>query len=321
MSSRASRPIGINALLHGDAVRRIEKENGQTRYAAVDVVAALADSDDAAEEIWEQIKRRGPHLAREVQRVDFPADANRPHTTDALRLEGVFRLIQSIPSRRAERLKTWIAQSACDHLLEAENPEMLALCARRIYERQGYSRGWVDKRLRGVSARQELTSEWFRRGATEGEQFRDLTNRFMRRAFGMDVEKYRRYKNLAGRQNLRDHMSDLELALTALGETAAVALHQARNSNSFSDLQADTEDAGRIVAWTRKQVERLSNRPIVNEKSHGNATGPAAKRPRRRHGAGDDKLPGHQPARASELAEPGRDMQNPSPSHPARAVA
>ena len=243
INSKAQKALSIHALLTGDAVRRIEQPDGATLYAAIDVVTALTDAA-AARGIWDQIKKHEPALAAQIHAAEFPADSKKPEANEALPLEGLFRLIQSIPSPRAERLKNWLAQSARDHLLEAENPEMLALRARRIYEKRGYSRRWVDKRLRGVSARQELTGEWYRRGATDGEQFRDLTNRLMRRGFGMDVEQYRRYKNLHGSQTLRDHMSDLELALTTLGETAAVALHQARDSNSFSDLRADTEDAG-----------------------------------------------------------------------------
>jgi hypothetical protein len=320
MDAKLQKPLSINALLKGNAVRRIERPDGAMLYAAIDIVAALTDSD-AAPSLWDQIKNHEPAIAAQIQRAEFPADAKRPETNEALPLEGVFRLIQSIPSPQAERLKTWLAQSARDHLLEAENPEMLALRARRIYEKRGYSRRWVDKRLRGMSARQELTGEWYRRGATDGEQFRDLTNRLMRRGFGMDVEQYRRYKNLNGSQTLRDHMSDLELALTTLGETAAVALHQARESNSFSDLRADTEDAGRIVARTRKQIERLSNRSLVNASNHGTAGVDVPARPRRRRRISEELLPGQDASGESKLAERGRDMQNSSPSHPRRSVA
>lgn len=137
----------------------------------------------------------------------------------------------------------------------------------------------------------------------------------------MDVEQYRRYKNLTGSQTLRDHMSDLELALTTLGETAAVALHQARNSNSFSDLRADTEDAGRIVARTRKQIERLSHREVVNPGSHGISGKTAPERPRRRRGSPEESPPGHGTRGATKLAERGQDMQNSSPSHPRPTVA
>lgn len=243
MRSKSHKSSGIQALLEGDAVRRAQQVDGSTLYAAVDVIALLADATSAAE-LWEQIKQREPNLSKQVRFAEFTGT---PATSDGLPLEGVFRLIQSLSSPKAERLKTWLAESARDRLLESENPEMLALRARRLYEQKGYSRRWIDKRLRGVSARQEMTSEWYRRGIKQGEQFRELTNQFMRRGFGMDVERYRRYKSLIGTsQNLRDHMSDLELALVALGETVAVGLHQARGSNSFEQLAADSIDAGKM---------------------------------------------------------------------------
>lgn len=140
--------------------------------------------------------------------------------------------------------------------------------ARRLYQRKGYSRRWVDKRLGGVSDRHELTREWYKRGATEGEQFRALTNELMRTVFGMDVEGYKRYKKLfKSTQNLRDHMTDLELALTGLAETAAVALHQIRNSRGFDRLSTDVKDAGALVARTRSDLERQMGCQVVEREN------------------------------------------------------
>lgn len=318
MRSKSNKPVGIWALLEGDAVRRALQVDGSTLYAAVDVIAALIDSVPPVE-YWEQIKHHEPHLARMARPAEF---AGKPSTSDGLPLEGVLRLIQSIPSPKAERLKTWLAESARDRLLESENPEMLALRARRIYEQKGYSRRWIDKRLRGVSARQEMTGEWYRRGVNQGEQFRDLTNRFMRRGFGMDVERYRRYKSLTGTsQNLRDHMSDLELALVTLGETVAVGLHRARGSNSFEQLAADSIDAGKVVARTRKQIERLSGRSVVQPANHLPSSRTGRRTGRSDVQSGGSLHPGEVPGGTPELAERGRDMQNPTPSHPARSVA
>lgn len=304
MKLNRQQPVGVGALLEGDAVRRTRNAVGDARFAAIDIVALFYDPGEAAE-MWEQLKQREPLLAEQVEITEFPTGPDHPATTEGLSVEGVFRLVQSIPSGKAERLKKWLAHLARERLVEAQNPELAALRARKLYERKGYSRRWADKRLRGVSARQELTSEWYRRGAAEGEQFRELTNNLMRRSFGMDVEQYRRYKQLSGpAQNLRDHMSDLELALTTLGETTAVALHQARDSKSFEQLRADTEDAGEIVARTRQLIEEQSRQAIVHRGNH------VPPKPRRR---------GRHPG--TELADEGKDMHNPSPSHPVRTVA
>jgi hypothetical protein len=301
--TRNQKQLGeINAILEGDQVRRAQDAQGVMRFAAIDIVGLFV-SDPAG--CLEQIKHSDAQVLQSLAPVEFPPREGHSELTEGLTLSGVFRLIQSIPSPRTERIKHWLAKNAADRLLEAENPERLALRARRLYEQRGYSRRWVDKRLRGVSDRQELAREWHHRGATEGEQFRDLTNRLMRTAFGMDVEQYRRYKGLGGStQNLRDHMSDLELSLTSLAETTAAALSQARNSNSFEQLQADTEDAGQIVAQTREQIERRSGQSVVHPGNH------LPHRPRSRRGR-----PG------TELADRGQDMHNPSATHLVRTVA
>jgi hypothetical protein len=152
-------------------------------------------------------------------------------------------------------------ESAERRLEEQENPELAVLRLRRSYMDEGYSPRWIDKRLRGVSTRQELTSEWARRGASESEQYRALTNAIMEGVFGMDVEHMRRYKNLTGtNRNLRDHMSDLELVLVALGETSAVTLGRNRGSHGVEELLADARDAGRIAGSARQQIEQGSNK-------------------------------------------------------------
>src|SRR5947207_3759473 len=152
---------------------------------------------------------------------------------------------------------------------EIEDFEFALIRIRRAYERRGYSRLWIDQRMRSVSSRHELTGEWYRRGINDGEQFRALTNQMMQSAFGMDVESYRRYKGLFRTgQNLRDHMSDLELALTALGETAAVELHRRRRSGGFDALLLDAKDTGAIISRARRDIEDHMGGAIVSASNH-----------------------------------------------------
>ena len=262
MNSRFTDSGTLGQLLHGEQVRRAEVE-GRTWYAGVDAVAFLSEAP-LSQELWTELKAREPRIAQLVRHVEFAAISGRPDTSEGLDLESLFRLVQSLDSPRAERLKDWLARSGRRRILEAQNPELLAVRARKLYEQRGYPRRWVDKRLRGISARHELTAEWYKRGVSDSEQFRGLTNRLMHSAFGMDVEAYRRYKNLTGlNQHLRDHMSDLELALTSLGETAAVALHQAHDSQGPQQLELDAKDAGEIVAQTRAEIERRSGRNVL----------------------------------------------------------
>ena len=260
---------GLNALLSGDPVRRTQQE-GKLLFAAVDVVAALTGGRQPAV-YWADLKTREPALAAVAAQVPFPAavDGGEPVVLDAVDLEGVLRLVQSIPTTKAERVRRWLAQTARERLEEEKNPELAVMRTRRLYEQRGYSRRWVDKRLRGVSARHELTGEWFKRGATDSDQYRALTNAIMKGAFGMEVEQYRQFKNLYKTgENLRDHMTDLELALTALGETVAVELHRDHDSRGFEQLEADVHAAGEVVARTKAEIETRIGRPVVQSGNH-----------------------------------------------------
>jgi hypothetical protein len=244
----------LRSLLASDEVRRYDID-GRRLFAAVDVIAALADTTQP-QQYWSDLKAREPQLAN---LVDGTSDE-----LDLIAVEGVLRLVQSIPSPKSERIKQWLARSARQRLEEAENPELAVIRTRKLYESKGYSPRWIDKRLRGVNARHELTSEWFKRGAAESDQYRALTNEMMRGAFGSDVEGLRRFKGLhSTRENLRDHMSDIELALTSLAETVAVNLHRTRDSRGVEQLVADAKDAGEVVAETRQAIEVRTGKPVV----------------------------------------------------------
>lgn len=267
MRKKSQAQLGLNALLEGELVRRGERD-GRAWYAVIDVVKTLVDAPAVAD-YWEHLKKREPSLAKVAETVDVTGADGATESVEAVDLVGLMRLVQAIPSTRAERLKVWLARTAVERLAEAENPELAVLRTRKLYEQRGYSRRWVDKRLRGVSARHELTGEWYKRGATESDQFRDLTNTLMQESFGMDVEGYRRHKNLFKTgENLRDHMSDLELALVALGETAAVELHRDRSSQGYEALVSDAKDAGEIVARTRAEIEGRLGHPVIASANH-----------------------------------------------------
>jgi DNA-damage-inducible protein D len=259
---------GLNALLGSEHVRRIQQD-GKILFAAVDIVAALT-SGRQPEVYLADLKTREPALEGLCAQVTFAAgDAGEAATLDGVTLEGVLRLVQSIPTAKAERVRRWLAQTARERLEEEKNPELAVMRTRRLYEQKGYSRRWVDKRLRGVSARHELTGEWFKRGATDSDQYRALTNALMKSAFGMEVEQYRNFKNLYKTgENLRDHMTDLELALTALGETVAVELHRDHDSRGYEQLEADTRAAGEVVARTRTEIEGRTGRPVTQSGNH-----------------------------------------------------
>jgi hypothetical protein len=271
MTKRKSSQNAIHALLNDERLRRTHHE-GRTYYSITDLIQTLVDTGFPAE-YWVDLKKREPSL----EGIEEVLEIEREGQVDVIpmaEVTGVFRLIQSIASPQAEKLKKWLAQSALEHLEELENPELAVLRMRRVYEEKGYSARWIDKRLRGVSARQELTSEWSRRGAAVSEEYRALTNALMEGVFGMDVEGLRRYKNLQRpTQNLRDYMSDLELVLTSLAETAAVTLGRHRASHGFEELVQDAQEAGRIAGEARTRIEQGSAHKARRVNEHALASG------------------------------------------------
>jgi len=250
---------GVQQLLNDQSVRRVQFE-GQTLFAVADVAAALAESDHATES-WEYLREREPALvaAQVIVTPEF----------EAIDLPTVFRLAQAIETPRAQRIQAWLAQIAAERIEEQDDPELALLRTRHAYEAQGYGRQWIDQRMRSVSARQDLTSEWYRRGLRESDEFRALTNEMISAAFGMDVESYRRYKGLYRTgANLRDHMTELELALMSLAESTAVELARQRRSNGFDALLLDAKETGQIVSRTRKEIEERTGRPVVSPVNH-----------------------------------------------------
>jgi hypothetical protein len=258
-------------MLNDPNIRRVYHED-KTWYAVPDLLEALCDTRHPCED-WETIVKHHPALAAMVERHEFHYSRH-SEVLPTLTAEGVLRLVQSLSTPQAERLKRWLAESALERLEELENPELVLARMRKAYEERGYSPRWIDKRLRGVSARQEVTGEWRRRGVEQGEQYRALANAIMEGVFGMDVERLRRYKNLQRpTQNLRDYMSDLELVLTSLAETAAVALHRSRASHGFEELFDDATEAGLIAGTARTRIEQGGSRkPRHVADEHAGAT-------------------------------------------------
>jgi hypothetical protein len=278
MTRKQTGKTGIQAFLAEGTIRRFERD-GQMWYAAVDVFAHLTGAAAPAD-AWADLRRQQPAVDKRVDSVvAVPpiTDGSEPlaaDSVDVLDLPGVLRLVQAVDSPRAERLKAWVADAVAARLAEGENPETASLRARREYEAKGYGRRWAEKRVRGRSARQEATSEWYKRGATDSDQFRALTNAVVEEAFGMDTPTFRRHKGLfRTSEALRDHMSDLELGLTALGETLAVALHRDRDSRGFEALEQDARDAGRIVARTRDDIEARLGHSVISGTINGYGAG------------------------------------------------
>lgn len=177
--------------------------------------------------------------------------------------EGLFRIIQSIPSPKAEPFKRWLAKVGHERIQEIENPELAQERMKQLYEQKGYPKEWIDKRLRGIAVRQDLTDEWQNRGARNSLEYAILTNEIMQGAFELKVEEYKAVKGLE-RENLRDHMTDIELILTMLAEATTTKLHRDRDSQGFEPLKKDAKDGGAVAGRTRKDIEDQSGTKVVN---------------------------------------------------------
>jgi hypothetical protein len=181
--------------------------------------------------------------------------------------EGIFRIIQSIPSPKAEPFKRWLAKVGYERVQEIEDPELASKRTRMLYKLKGYSDNWIEKRMRGIAIREELTDEWQNRGASEQKDYEILTAEISKATFGVTPGEYKDLKGLK-RENLRDHMDDFELIFTMLGERSTTEIHRQENSNGVPKLKQDAHRGGRVAGNARKELEKELGRPIVSKENY-----------------------------------------------------
>jgi len=239
----------------------------KTYYSIVDVIAILTESVDPFA-YWRKLKQRllieGNETVTNCHALKMLAADGKMRETDVADTEGIFRLTQSIPSKKAEPFKMWLAKVGYERLQEIENPELAQQRMKDIYEKKGYSKSWIDKRLRGIAVRQDLTDEWKNRGVERQSDFAILTNDIMKATFDKDVKEYKDFKNL-NRENLRDHMGDIELILTMLGEATTTKFTRERDSEKFIELRKDAVEGGTVAGNARKEIEQKSGDIITKE--------------------------------------------------------
>jgi hypothetical protein len=256
------------AIFAGQKIRRIWDERREKWYfSIVDVVGILSQSVNP-QNYWKVLKNRlkkeGSEVVTKCNQLKMQASDGKYYLTDSADTEVVLRLIQSVPSPKAEPFKLWLARVGYERIQEIENPELAAQRARAIYRAKGYPEAWIEKRMRGIEVRETLTNEWKNRGAKENVEFTILTNEIMKGAFDMTAEGYKKFKGLR-RENLRDHMEDMELILTMLGEATTTKIHQERNSKGFPSLKNDAKDGGDVAGRTRKDIERQTGKPVISK--------------------------------------------------------
>ena len=181
--------------------------------------------------------------------------------------EGAFRLIQSIPSKKAEPFKLWLAKVGYERVQEIEDPELATKRTRALYQAKGYSSDWIEKRMRGIAIREDLTDEWKQRGAKGQIEYAILTAEISKATFGITPSEYKELKQLK-RENLRDHMTDLELIFSMLGERATTEITQTNNSQGFDKLKQDANDGGKIAGDAKKALEKKTGKKVSTNENY-----------------------------------------------------
>jgi len=259
------------------SIRRLWHDD-QWFYSVVDIVAVLSESDNPAT-YWRVLKHREPQLVTICNGLKMPAEDGKLRYTDCVNTKNAFRLIQSIPSKKAEPFKMWLAQVGKERIEEIENPELAQDRVKEYYELKGYPKDWIDKRLRGIAIRQDLTDEWKYRGVQKEKDFAILTNEISKATFGKTVGEYKQFKGLKkSNQNLRDHMTDWELILNMVGEKATTDITIAKDAKGFPELKHTAKEGGDVAKNTRKELEQKIGKSVVTPENYLHLTEEKKKR-------------------------------------------
>lgn len=256
------------ALFKGKQIRKT-LYNNEWWFVIEDVVLALIDSSDP-KQYMHRMKQRDPELSKGwvqiVHTLEVPTEGGKQKMNCA-NTEGIFRIIQSIPSPKAEPFKRWLAKVGYERVQEIENPELATRRTRMIYKLKGYPDDWIEKRMRGIAIREELTDEWQKRGAEEKKDYEILTAEISKATFGVTPVEYKKLKGLK-RENLRDHMDDFELIFSMLGERATTEIHRTEDSKGVPKLKSDAKAGGDIAGNARKQLEKRLGKSIISKKNY-----------------------------------------------------
>lgn len=244
------------------------EEEQQWYFSIIDVVEVLTDSVDPKQYIKKMRSRDGIlnlNWGTICTPVQMTAEDGKRRKIQSANIKGLFRIIQSIPSPKAEPFKLWLAQVGYERVQEIENPELAQERMKELYEQKGYPKDWIDKRLRGIAIRQNLTDEWKERGITEKSDYAILTAEISKATFGLSPSDYKIYKGLTKKnQNLRDHMSDLELIFTMLGERVTTEISQKEKPDTFTKSKQVAQRGGNVAGVAREQAEKELGRSIIS---------------------------------------------------------
>lgn len=238
-------------------------------FSVVDVVAVLTDSKDASA-YWRKLKQRlkaeGNETVTNCHGLKMQAADGKMRMTDVVNTEQLLRLVQSIPSPRAEPFKQWLAQVGYERIEETDDPELAFERAMETYLKKGYSREWINQRLKTIEVRKDLTDEWENRGIQKGQEFAILTDEITRAWSGLSTREYRKAKGLK-KESLRDNMTNLELVLNMLAEATTTEISREKKPSGFSQSRLIARQGGTIAGNARKQIEDKTGKPVVSRRN------------------------------------------------------
>ena len=246
--------------------------NNEWYFSIVDVVAAMTDSPTPST-YWGKLKTKlidNEKIAQSFpiwEQLKLPGKDGKGYTTDCANVETIFRIIQSISSPKAEPFKRWLAKVGYERIQETQNPDIAIKRAIGSYMAQGRDIRWIEKRLDAIAKRKGLTDEWKARGILEGWQYGVLTNTVHQNTFGKTVKAHKSYKGLENKHSIRENMTEVELALIGLAETATREITQQRDAQGFNENKEAAEDGGAVAGEARKQLEKALGRSVVSEQN------------------------------------------------------
>ena len=261
-------------LFESKKIRSIWNEEDQKWYfSIIDIINVLTESN-RPRKYWSDLKKKlliegFDQLSEKIGQLKLEADDGKKYLTDIADAETLMRLIQSIPSPKAEPFKRWLAKVGYERLEEIENPELASKRMREIYKAKGYSDEWIEKRLRGIAVRDELTEEWKKRGVKEQVEYAILTSEISKATFGLTPSEYKNVKNLPGKgENLRDHMNDLELIFSMLGEASTTEITKKTDAKGFVENKTAAKKGGKIAGDAREALEKETGKKVVSKENY-----------------------------------------------------
>ena len=260
-----------NALVvfRGEKIRRVWQDD-EWYFSIIDIIEVLTESS-RPRKYWSDLKSRlieeGFEVSEKIGQLKLRADDGKLRITDCANTKTLFRLIQSIPSKKAEPFKQWLAKVGYERVQEIEDPELAQKRMKELYQAKGYSEAWIEKRVRGIAVRDELTGEWQNRGIRHPIEYAILTAEISKAAFGLTPSEYRELKGL-NRQNLRDHMTDLELIFSMLGEASTTEIARSKDAQGFPENKDAAGKGGKISGDARNDLEKETGKSIVSDENY-----------------------------------------------------